>query len=859
MQEQYRLLVDEQLICGLQIHVGVSDRDLAVADHAAGRPHLPILLALSASSPFWNGSGHRLREHPDDHLAALAHAPAPPAGSSRPPSTTELLADLINTGVIADAQDGLLRRPALRPRAHPGAAGLRRVPDRRRRDPDRRAVPGLVARGGARDRGRPAVRAGPAADPPGGDLAGGPRRVVRRAARRHPPPATGPGRAGRPCGLLDRLRPQLRGAGRLRRGRRSWPRRPWPAATPPTGSGPRSPSAAELDDVVELVVDRDPRAAGGVCRPRCPALRTYRPRAGDEAVGLGHRAAAGLPRPRRATSARIGTRRAGRRRSERRDAWTDEHGLTFGVERRAAAVRGRPGAAGHQPARVAEPAERPDPAGPGDRVVPGRRVRRAAGAGRRGAARRPRGRRARLAAGGDPAAGRRRPGADHGLRPGPQRVRRLAGAGGQRPQPQRRRVRDRHPGPDGRGAARTCPGPTGLLDPADALPRLPRRPCSRTPGRGSRRGAALRRARAPPPGSSTGCWPNGAVCCWSPPDDLEVRDGRVRHRGTGGGRSTRSTCGWTTSWSTWWTRAGRPIGAAGLRGRPRPVTCVLANAPGNGVADDKAMYCYVPELIGYYLRRAPAAGVGADLPHQRRDRAADRAGAGRRAGHQAGRRPRRARGADRPGRLRAEVARPTGRRSPPTRPAGSPRRWSRCPRTRPSTTACCSPGTSTCGRSSTSAAPRRRTASSPPLAPDPGRPRRQPGRQLAPGAAAQGHLDRRERPTDEGMSDSRRCADWPASSGSTGAPPTSPRCERMNDCLEPPRTRRLGRLGARPGRARPSPAVDHRPERRRLPADGRLAARADAWSSTAASTTTSSCAPSWRAPATGSSPPPTPR
>src|SRR4051794_37809694 len=28
MQEQYRLLVDEQLICGLQIHVGVADRDL---------------------------------------------------------------------------------------------------------------------------------------------------------------------------------------------------------------------------------------------------------------------------------------------------------------------------------------------------------------------------------------------------------------------------------------------------------------------------------------------------------------------------------------------------------------------------------------------------------------------------------------------------------------------------------------------------------------------------------------------------------------------------------------------------------------------------------------------------------------
>ena len=32
---------------------------------------------------------------------------------------------------------------------------------------------------------------------------------------------------------------------------------------------------------------------------------------------------------------------------------------------------------------------------------------------------------------------------------------------------------------------------------------------------------------------------------------------------------------------------------------------VLANAPGNGVADDKAMYCYVPELIAYYLDERP--------------------------------------------------------------------------------------------------------------------------------------------------------------------------------------------------------------------------------------------------------------
>jgi carboxylate-amine ligase len=50
MQEQYRMLVDEQLICGLQIHVGVSDRDLAVEIMQRIARDLPVLTALSASA-----------------------------------------------------------------------------------------------------------------------------------------------------------------------------------------------------------------------------------------------------------------------------------------------------------------------------------------------------------------------------------------------------------------------------------------------------------------------------------------------------------------------------------------------------------------------------------------------------------------------------------------------------------------------------------------------------------------------------------------------------------------------------------------------------------------------------------------
>lgn len=56
MQQDYRLLVDEHLVCGLQVHVGVADRDLAVRLMRRVGPALPTLLALSASSPHWRNT-----------------------------------------------------------------------------------------------------------------------------------------------------------------------------------------------------------------------------------------------------------------------------------------------------------------------------------------------------------------------------------------------------------------------------------------------------------------------------------------------------------------------------------------------------------------------------------------------------------------------------------------------------------------------------------------------------------------------------------------------------------------------------------------------------------------------------------
>jgi len=52
---RYAHLATEQKVFGCHVHVGVADRDLGIAAMNMMRPWLPVLLALSASSPFWGG------------------------------------------------------------------------------------------------------------------------------------------------------------------------------------------------------------------------------------------------------------------------------------------------------------------------------------------------------------------------------------------------------------------------------------------------------------------------------------------------------------------------------------------------------------------------------------------------------------------------------------------------------------------------------------------------------------------------------------------------------------------------------------------------------------------------------------
>jgi carboxylate-amine ligase len=60
MLDVFALVAAEQLTCGCHVHVSVEDDDEGVAVLNRIRPWLPVLTALSANSPFWQGrdSGH---------------------------------------------------------------------------------------------------------------------------------------------------------------------------------------------------------------------------------------------------------------------------------------------------------------------------------------------------------------------------------------------------------------------------------------------------------------------------------------------------------------------------------------------------------------------------------------------------------------------------------------------------------------------------------------------------------------------------------------------------------------------------------------------------------------------------------
>jgi glutamate---cysteine ligase / carboxylate-amine ligase len=101
MQHEYQVLVREQHICGAQVHVDVPDRDIAVQVVRRVAPYLPTLLAISASSPYWRGADTGYASY-----RSMVWSRWPTAG---PPGQVEtgaeydaMVEELIASGTISD-------------------------------------------------------------------------------------------------------------------------------------------------------------------------------------------------------------------------------------------------------------------------------------------------------------------------------------------------------------------------------------------------------------------------------------------------------------------------------------------------------------------------------------------------------------------------------------------------------------------------------------------------------------------------------------------------------------------------------------------------------------------------------------
>jgi carboxylate-amine ligase len=101
MARAFGLTAHEQLTCGCHVHVGISSADEGVAVLDRIGPWLPVLLALSANSPFWQG-----RDTSYASFRYQAWGRWPGAGPTEPFGTAEVyqqtVRQMIGTGTLLD-------------------------------------------------------------------------------------------------------------------------------------------------------------------------------------------------------------------------------------------------------------------------------------------------------------------------------------------------------------------------------------------------------------------------------------------------------------------------------------------------------------------------------------------------------------------------------------------------------------------------------------------------------------------------------------------------------------------------------------------------------------------------------------
>jgi glutamate---cysteine ligase / carboxylate-amine ligase len=99
--QHYRDVVRRRATCGLHVHVGMADRDLAVDVLNRIRPWLPVLLALSVNSPFFGGRDTGYSSYRSLLWSAFPVAGMPPTFGSYA-DYRERVRRLIDSGAILD-------------------------------------------------------------------------------------------------------------------------------------------------------------------------------------------------------------------------------------------------------------------------------------------------------------------------------------------------------------------------------------------------------------------------------------------------------------------------------------------------------------------------------------------------------------------------------------------------------------------------------------------------------------------------------------------------------------------------------------------------------------------------------------
>jgi carboxylate-amine ligase len=116
MAEQYGIATQEQLVMGCHVHVSVESDEEGVAVIDRMQPWLPVLSALSANSPFWQGKDTQYSSY-----RSRVWQRWPSAGATEPFRSAERyhrrVADMVATGVILD--EGMIYFDARLSRTYP--------------------------------------------------------------------------------------------------------------------------------------------------------------------------------------------------------------------------------------------------------------------------------------------------------------------------------------------------------------------------------------------------------------------------------------------------------------------------------------------------------------------------------------------------------------------------------------------------------------------------------------------------------------------------------------------------------------------------------------------------------------------